>query len=103
MRVVVIGAGAIGLNCAYALERAGAEVTVLDAAGIGAGASRRNAGWIVPTMSGPVPAPGMVSQSLRWMARRDSPLRIRPRLNAEFAGFMWQMLRNCNARQFRPV
>jgi D-amino-acid dehydrogenase len=100
MRVVVIGAGAIGLNCAYALERAGAEVNVLDSAGIGAGASRRNAGWIVPTMSGPVPAPGMVSQSLRWMARRDSPLRIRPRLNADFVGFMWQMLRNCNPRQF---
>jgi D-amino-acid dehydrogenase len=100
MRVVVVGAGAIGLNCAYALERAGAEVTILDTAGVGAGASRRNAGWVVPTMSGPVPAPGIVLQSLRWMARSDSPLRIRPRLNAEFAGFMFQMLRNCNARQF---
>jgi len=31
-RVVVVGAGAIGLSCAYFLQRAGFEVVVLDAA-----------------------------------------------------------------------
>jgi D-amino-acid dehydrogenase len=100
VRVVVIGAGAIGLACAYSLQKAGAEVVVLDAQEVGAGASRRNAGWIVPSMSGPVPAPGLMLQSLRWMAKRDSPLRVRPQFTPEFARFMVAMLRHCNRSDF---
>src|ERR1019366_10065737 len=56
MRVVVIGAGAVGLCSAYYLAGAGAGVTVLDERDVGGGASRHNAGWVVPSMSGPVPA-----------------------------------------------
>ena len=42
------------------------------------GAAEVNAGWIVPAESAPVPGPGMISKSLKWMLRRDSPLYIRP-------------------------
>ena len=37
--VLIIGAGVVGLSIAYHLNRRGASVTVLDRAGIGAGAS----------------------------------------------------------------
>ena len=100
MRVVVVGAGAIGLSTAYFLASQGAEVTVLDARGIGSGASRTNAGWIVPAMSGPVPAPGMFWKSARWMLQRQSPLKIKLSLDPAFVGFMLQMLRHCNARDY---
>ena len=100
MRVVVIGAGAVGLSSAYYLAGAGADVTVLDARDTGGGASRRNAGWIVPSMSGPVPAPGVVLQSLRWMLKRDSPLYIRPSLDPAFIRFMASMLLHCNEHDF---
>src|SRR3990172_76055 len=39
MKVAVVGAGLAGLGAAYFLTELGAEVTVFDAQGIGAGAS----------------------------------------------------------------
>lgn len=44
--VTIIGAGIVGCCTAYFLARAGAEVTVVDPAGIAAGASGRNNGLI---------------------------------------------------------
>jgi glycine/D-amino acid oxidase-like deaminating enzyme len=48
--VAVIGAGILGLSTALALARAGARVTVLEAAHVGAGASGRNGGLVVPSL-----------------------------------------------------
>ncbi|WP_194756334.1 NAD(P)/FAD-dependent oxidoreductase [Aliidiomarina indica] len=45
---VVIGAGYTGLNAALALAQQGREVVLLDAGGIGAGCSSRNAGFMLP-------------------------------------------------------
>ena len=76
--VIVIGGGAVGLISAYHLRRDGADVTIIDARQTGRGAAEVNAGWIVPAESAPVPGPGMISKSIKWMLRRDSPLYIRP-------------------------
>jgi D-amino-acid dehydrogenase len=94
-RTVVIGAGVIGLACAYELRKRGADVLVLDRGPVGAGASAGNAGWVVPGISGPVPSPGLVGQSIRWMARRDSPLYIKPRVDPAFSRWLWHFWRNC--------
>lgn len=101
MRVVIVGAGVIGAASAYHLARAGHEVVVLDAGKAGFGASYGNAGWVCPAETGPVAAPGMVLQALRWMLRPDSPLFIKPRLSLPFAGFLLQMAAKSNARDFR--
>jgi D-amino-acid dehydrogenase len=100
MKTIVIGAGAIGLSSAYYLRKAGAEVTVIDTSEPGTKASAHNAGWVVPSMSVPVPAPGMMPQALKWMTRRDSPLYVTPSLNPRFLGFMLEMLRNCTTARF---
>lgn len=100
MKTIVIGAGAIGLSSAYYLRKAGTEVTVVDQAEPGSKASAHNAGWVVPSMSVPVPAPGMLPQALKWMTRRDSPLYVTPSLNPRFLGFMLEMLRNCTTARF---
>lgn len=97
MHVVVIGAGAIGLTTAYQLATDGARVTLVDARRTGRGAAEVNAGWICPAESAPVPGPGMIAMSLRWMLRRDSPLYIRPSLDPQFVKFMLGMWRSCNA------
>src|ERR687893_3031762 len=97
---VVVGAGVVGLATAYRLARDGLAVTVVDASHSGAGASVNNAGWIVPIMSTPVPAPGMLGKALRWMARKDSPLYVRPSPRPEHVRFMAGMLRHCNPRDF---
>ena len=101
MHTVVVGAGVIGLTTAYHLAREGEDVTILDARASGQGASDVNAGWIVPAEAAPVPGPGMVAKSLRWMLRPDSPLYIRPSLDPQFAAFMLGMWRRSNGRDQR--
>ena len=101
MRVVIIGGGIIGLTSAYQLRRDGAEVLLVDARTPGTGASEVNAGWVCPAESGPVPAPGMIGQAVRWMLRRDSPLYVRPSLDPSFLRFMLAMARHCNQRDYR--
>jgi D-amino-acid dehydrogenase len=97
---VIIGAGVVGLATAYRLARDGLAVTVVDAAQSQTGASVHNAGWIVPILAVPVPAPEMLGKALRWMVRRDSPLYVRPSLRPDHVRFMVGMLRHSNARDF---
>jgi len=84
MRVLVIGGGVVGLCCAYELSRAGADVTVLERGGVGQGASRGNTGWVCPSFSYPLPAPGIIGEGLRGMLRGGAPLAIRPSLDPTF-------------------
>jgi D-amino-acid dehydrogenase len=100
-QVVVVGGGVIGLCTAFALERRGVPVTVIDAGPVECAASHVNAGWVVPTLAEPVPAPGLIATSLRWMLRSDSPLYIKPRLDPAFLRWTLRFWRACNARAYR--
>jgi D-amino-acid dehydrogenase len=100
-RIVVVGGGAIGLCAAHALRRRGRAVTVVDAGPAPRAASHGNAGWIVPSLSGPVPAPGLARTSLRWMVQPDSPLYVRPRADPGFGRWLVAFWRRCNARDHR--
>ena len=50
-RIVVAGAGIIGVSIAYHLAKRGARVIVLDAAAPGSGATGKSLGWINATFS----------------------------------------------------
>jgi D-amino-acid dehydrogenase len=97
VKVAIVGSGIIGLATAYSLASRGAEVVVIGDRAPGSGASTNNAGWVVPSLAGPVPAPGIVLATLRSMLRSDSPVYVRPSLAPSFVRFMWGMLRACNA------
>jgi len=94
LKVVVVGGGVIGLACAWFLREGGAEVVVLERDGAGMAASRGNAGWITPGLSNPLPSPGVTLQALRWMLRSDSPFLLRPRLDPDFAAWLWRFWRS---------
>jgi len=66
---VVVGGGVVGLASAYYLRRDGTDVTVLERATIGSGASWGNAGWVDPTFSAPLTGPGMVATALVALTR----------------------------------
>jgi D-amino-acid dehydrogenase len=100
-RYVVVGGGVIGLCAAYFLKERGAEVTVVDARDAAYGASLVNAGWITPSLSDPVPAPGLVRTSMKWMLKADSPLYIHPRSAPKMAAWLADFWRHCNERDFR--
>lgn len=101
MKIVVVGAGVVGLACAYELLQDGHEVVVLEAGSAGQAASHGNAAKVAIGESGPVAAPGMVVQGLKWMLRSDSPLYVKPSLNPPFVRFMLQMARSCTESAFR--
>lgn len=79
-KVVVVGGGIIGVSTAWYLARGGAEVVLLEAGSIGAGASSGNAGTIAVGHP-PLNRPGRVAQGLRQMLDSTSPLYIRPRVD----------------------
>src|SRR5205814_6769405 len=95
--VIVVGGGVIGLCTAFALQQRGVPVTVIDAGPRERAASHVNAGWVVPTLAEPVPAPGLIATSLRWMLHSESPLYIRPRLDPAFLRWTLRFWRHCNA------
>jgi D-amino-acid dehydrogenase len=80
MRVVVIGAGLLGLSCAIQLQRGGAQVTVLEReAGPGLGTSFGNGAMLHASLVRPWNGPGVGRQLLRSGWRSDGPLVVRPR------------------------
>lgn len=101
MRIIVAGAGAIGLASAYRLAKSGCDVVILDARRAGSAATHGNAAKIALAESGPVPAPGVILQSLKWMLKPDSPLYVKPSLSPGFAKFMLNMAQHCTNRDFR--
>jgi len=101
---LVIGAGAVGVNCAHALATAGRDVVLVDRGDVCGGCSYGNMGWITPCHSLPLPEPGLVKQSLKWMLRGDSPLYIKPSLRPSLLAWLWRFYRHCNtAAQLRGL
>lgn len=76
--VTVIGGGIIGLSCAVKLAEAGAEVVVIEKEQVGYGCSYGNAGWMTPCFAMPLPMPGMLMKSMKWMLNPSGPLYIKP-------------------------
>jgi D-amino-acid dehydrogenase len=86
--VLIIGGGVIGLSAAYYLSKRGASVTVLERSEVGAGSSKGNAGWIVPSYSIPISSPHSISSGLKWMLDSTSPFYIKPRLDVDLASWL---------------
>ncbi len=97
----MVGAGAVGLCVAEALLSEGCAVTVLERDHAGAGASSGNAGWITPSLSIPVPGPGVIGESLRWLVRPSGPLWIRPTLARDMLSWSAHFLASCSRRSHR--
>ena len=96
----MVGAGMIGLACAYSLRRRGREVVVVDMGLPGQACTKGNAGWITPSISAPIPAPGLTWTSIKWMLKSDSPLYISPTAAPGLARWLWRFWGYCNPRDF---
>lgn len=76
--ITIIGGGIIGLSCAVKLAEAGADVVVIEKNEVGYGCSYGNAGWMTPCFAMPLPMPGMLMKSMKWMLNPSGPLYIKP-------------------------
>lgn len=101
-RVVVLGAGVIGLCTALYCARRGMKVTVIERQGARRnGCSFGNAGMVVPSHFVPLAAPGMVGLGLRWMWNPESPFSIRPRLDFDWIAWGLRFWRSATAGHVR--
>lgn len=96
MRVGVVGGGVIGLATAWYLKKAGAEPFVVEVGRVGGGCSAGNLGWVCPSISTPVPAPGLTWKSLVWALRWDSPLYLRPAAVPGLLPWLLRFRSHCN-------
>ena len=76
--ILVIGAGVVGLSCAFRLVQEGKQVLLIDHEQPGLGASFGNAGHIATEQVYPLASPEVVRGALRYLLDSESPLRIRP-------------------------
>ena len=82
MKVLVLGAGVIGVTAAYELASAGHEVVVLERQpGPGLETSYANAGEVSPGYSAPWAGPGVPLKAIKWLAMHHRPLVIRPNID----------------------
>ena len=100
MSTLILGAGPIGLASAFELAKRGESVTVISRSSNVGEAAQVNAGWVVPIMSAPVPAPGALKKSIRWLLDSRSPLKIAPELDPGHISFMFSMLKYSTQKQF---
>jgi len=88
MKVIVLGAGVVGINTAYYLQSQGHEVTVVDRqAQPGAETSFANGGQISVSHAEPWANPGAPIKVLQWLAKEDAPLLFR--LRADLRQWLW--------------
>jgi len=80
-RVVVVGGGIIGTACTHYLAERGWEVTIVERGEFGMGCSHANCGFICPSHTLPLTAPGAITQALKSIFQRNSPFKIRLRFD----------------------
>jgi D-amino-acid dehydrogenase len=98
MKVTVIGAGVIGLCCAYYLQKEGYEVTVIERNDLTSGCSFGNLGYVSPSHFIPLATPGIISQGMKWMMSSSSPFYIKPRFNLDLVRWGLTFWKKSNAK-----
>ena len=96
MRVVVLGAGVVGVSSAWFLREAGHDVLVVDRQpGPALETSFANGGQISVSHAEPWANPAAPWKIVQWLGRADAPLLFRPR--AELQQWLWGLafLREC--------
>ncbi len=102
MKVLIMGAGVIGVTTAYQLLKDGHEVTVVEQnPGAADETSFGNAGAIAPGHAYPWSSPRAPMTLLRSLWRDDQALRFRFHADPKFWAWSLGFLRECTAARYR--
>ncbi|MCY4035787.1 MAG: FAD-dependent oxidoreductase [Hyphomicrobiales bacterium] len=100
-KIVVAGAGIVGVSTAVWLQRAGFEVVLVDREGPAAGTSHGNAGILAAASVTPVTMPGLVGKAPLMLLDRNAPLFLRLGYLPRLLPFLGPYLSRCNERDVR--
>ena len=97
MKVLVLGAGIIGVTTAYILARRGYEIEVVErASSAAAECSFANGGQLGYSHAEPWATPATPLRALKWLFDSHSPLVIHPRFDADMLKWGIKFLANCS-------
>jgi D-amino-acid dehydrogenase len=102
MKVIVLGAGLLGVTSAYFLRQQGHDVSVVDRqASPAAETSFANGGQISVSHAEPWANPSAPLKVLQWLGKEDAPLLFR--IRADMRQWLWglQFLRECTPARTR--
>jgi D-amino-acid dehydrogenase len=100
MRVIVLGAGVVGVTTAYYLSRCGCAVTVVDRAdAAGDGATYGNAGQLSYSFTDALAKPAFISHLPAMILGRDRGSKVR--LSPELMSWGMRFLAQCSTRRAR--
>ena len=95
-RVIVVGAGHIGIACAHYLAAENYEVTVIDQGRVGGACSGANCGFIVPSHVLPLTKPDALATGFKSVFQPRAAFRIKPQLRPALLRWMLEFARRCN-------
>jgi D-amino-acid dehydrogenase len=102
MRVVVLGAGVVGVTTAFYLAKRGFEVTVVDRAdAVASGASHANAGQLSYSFTDALARPGMPGKLPGLIFGSDPAIRMRPKLEMDFIRWGMRFVGQCTEKNYR--
>lgn len=102
-RVVVVGAGIVGICTALQLQLSGARVTVLDRQAPGEGASFGNGSVIGEEAVVPVATPGILKQLPQMLLDRSSPLSVRWSYLPALMPWLWRFLKSARPSEVERI
>lgn len=100
-KVIVIGAGVVGLGCASYLTRFGHAVTLIDRVEPGRATSYGNAGGIANTFVAPLAMPGLMKKYIKYYLDPEGPVSFRWSHMPALVPFMYQFFRNCRPERVK--
>tara|TARA_R110000868_G_scaffold61062_3_gene185792 strand:+ start:6093 stop:7370 length:1278 start_codon:yes stop_codon:yes gene_type:complete len=96
LKIVVVGAGIIGVTTAYELATRGHEVTLLDGRGsAGLETSYANGGQLGASEVAPWAGPEVPWLVLRWLGRADAPFRLKLKRDPDQWLWLMRFLMRC--------
>ncbi|AXK40755.1 D-amino acid dehydrogenase [Crenobacter cavernae] len=102
MKIIVLGAGVVGITTAWYLSRSGHEVTVIDRqSGPALETSFANGGQISVSHAEPWANPHTPLKALRWLGKEDAPLLFRLRADPRLLAWTLRFLRECSPSRTR--
>ncbi|RMD94923.1 MAG: FAD-dependent oxidoreductase, partial [Alphaproteobacteria bacterium] len=102
-RLVVVGAGIVGVSTAIWAQRDGHEVTLIDREGPAAGASFGNGGVLAACAAVPVTVPGLIGKAPKMLLDPNQPLFLRWSYLPRLMPWLVRYLSHANARETRRI
>ncbi|MGB5920435.1 NAD(P)/FAD-dependent oxidoreductase, partial [Arcobacter sp.] len=98
---IIIGAGVVGLMCAYHLHKAGRKVTIIDEGDITNCTSFGNAGLLSAFDKGCLAYPGVITTTMKQMLKGESPVKVHPKLDPKLFNWLFRFAASANEKRFK--